>query len=47
MGFWDVVILIAVGALIALAVINIKKGKTGGCSGNCSACHEICHKREQ
>ncbi|MBR0437563.1 MAG: FeoB-associated Cys-rich membrane protein [Clostridia bacterium] len=47
MGFWDVVILIAVGALIALAVMNIRKGKTGGCSGNCEACRKICHKREQ
>ncbi|MBR6136421.1 MAG: FeoB-associated Cys-rich membrane protein [Clostridia bacterium] len=47
MGFWDVVILIAVGALIALAVMNIRKGKTGGCSGNCAACREACKRREE
>ena len=38
MGLVDFLILALVGALFWLAVRAIRRGKTGSCCGNCSAC---------
>ncbi len=45
MNGWDWLVLALVAALIVLAARSIRKGKTGGCSGNCDACESQCSKK--
>ena len=43
MNLWDVLILLLVAAAVLLALLSIRKGKTGGCHGGCSGCPQSCH----
>ena len=44
MGLWDILILLAVGAMVGLAIRAMRSGRSGSChgggscSGNCAGC---------
>ena len=48
MNFWDILILLAMAGIIALALRAMRgKGKTGGCSCGCSGCAKDCPARQE
>ena len=49
MNIWDILILLAVGALVLLALRAVRRGKTGGChdcGGACACCEKDCRNRQ-
>lgn len=44
MGALDVLLLAAIAGAAYLALRACKKGKTGGCSGDCAHCGKNCKK---
>ncbi len=50
MNFWDIVILLTVGAALALAVRRVRRSRaSGGCCGNCASCgqYAACAQRKE
>ena len=45
MNLWDILILLALAALVVLALRAIRRGKAR-CGGNCAACARECAKRK-
>ena len=49
MNIWDILILLAVGALVLPALRAVRRGKTGGChdcGGACACCEKNCANRQ-
>ena len=48
LNFWDILIIIAVAAMIGLAIyLNIRKKKKGSsCCGDCCSCGKACENAE-
>ena len=46
LNFWDILIIIAVAAMIGLAIwLNLRKKKKGSpCCGDCSNCGKSCER---
>ena len=47
MNVWDILILIAVAAAVALAVRTVRGGKTCRCGGDCACCPHACGKKPE
>ena len=46
MSIPDIVLLAAVGAALIGALVAVRRGKTGGCSGDCTSCHHSCTEKK-
>ena len=49
MNIWDILILLAVGAMLLLALRAMRRGKAGGChdcGGQCACCGRDCADRQ-
>ncbi len=48
LNFWDILIIIAVAAMIGLAIwLNLRKKKKGSaCCGDCCSCGKACEKKD-
>lgn len=44
MGWLDYLLLGGIAAAMVAAFIAIRRGKTGGCGGDCEKCHKNCDK---
>ncbi|MBQ9324760.1 MAG: hypothetical protein IJ246_03205 [Clostridia bacterium] len=45
MNIWDILILLLVSGLVVLAIRQIRKARSCGCTGCCASCQAGCHVR--